>query len=157
MDPIILVKRFRELQSQRKNLDGKLQDVTHLVCPSRGEFHSEMLTEHEVNYEKPEISDSTAIDACNQLAATIHANLMNPVVPWFNIVFRDDDLNGDQAATEWLQDTHKRFWQNLQESNFDTTTGEMLLDDVSYGTSNGAARAGGRYSMAGVSLTPRCH
>ena len=129
-----IVKRFDALASQRKTLDRVLQDIERYVVPYRGEFYRPMTSEHEVDWQRKNIYDNTAGVAANLLASQMHGNLTSPVTKWFSLRFRDEDLNTDQAAMEWLEDGEDKVWQTLQESNFDTVAPEVFLDSDSFGT-----------------------
>ena len=94
-----------------------------------------MSSEHEVDWERKHIFDNTAGVAVNLLASQMHGNLTSPVTKWFGLRFRDEKLNTDVAAKEWLEDSEDRLWQAIQESNFDTMAPEMYLDIGSFGTS----------------------
>lgn len=130
-----IVMRFRQLQSQRKSMDDVLNDIDHYVVPYRGEFFNDMLTEHQVQWHRTQIYDSTAIVDCDLLASRVHGDFTSPVTKWFDMRFRDDDMNDDAAAKEWLEDCSERVWQALVESDFDTNAAEMYTDITSFGTS----------------------
>lgn len=66
------------------------------------------------------IFDSTAIQANHDLAAAIHATLTNPSSQWSKIRYKDEDLNNDDEAVSWIEDTNRRIHSALNESNFDT-------------------------------------
>jgi hypothetical protein len=65
----------------------------------------------------------------------MHANLTSPATKWFGLRFRDDDLNEDQEAKEYLEECEKRVYLSLMDSDFNTEASEVYLDLVSYGTS----------------------
>jgi len=129
-----IVKRFRQLQAQRKNLDTKLQDIDHFVVPGRGEFFNDMLTEHQTDWNRAHLYDSTAVVAVKRLSSFIHGSLTSPFIKWFSLRYRDEDMNTDAAAKEWLEDTEERLWQAMIESDFDNNAAEMYLDIASFGT-----------------------
>ena len=130
-----LVKRYRALESQRTSLDNKLQEINRFVTPGRNDFFDDLQSMHSVDLDRVELEDTTAVTGAKLLSARIHANLVSPVTRWFNIRFRDDDLNKDPAAKEWLEDTVKRIWQTFLESNLNNSIGELFKDIVSIGTS----------------------
>ena len=129
-----IVARFDALDSQRKTLDRVLQDIEEYVVPYRGEFYRPMTSEHEVDVQRKSIYDNTAGISVNLLASQVHGNVTSPVVKWFGLRFRDEDLNTDVAAKEWLEDSEEKVWQTIQESNFDTVAPEVYLDQGSFGT-----------------------
>jgi len=54
---------------------------------------------------------------------------------WFDLKFREEELNSEPALKEWLEDCGQRVFQALQDSNFNIEAAETYLDLVSYGTS----------------------
>lgn len=128
-------KRFDHLVTQRKTLDDTLQAIERFVVPHRGEFFRPMQTEHEVDWRRREIYDSTAVDACEMLASSLQGSLTSPSTIWFNVIFRTDELNEDQEAREWLEQCRLRIYQALLDSNFNLESAEFYLDLVSFGTS----------------------
>ncbi len=128
-------KRFDALISQRKTLDSTLQVIEQYVVPFRGEFFRPLESEHEVDWRRREIFDSTAIDSNETLSSTLQGSLTSPSTKWFNLAFRTDELNMDQAAIEWLEACSEIIYQALADSNFDLESAEFYLDLTSYGTS----------------------
>ena len=134
MEPGIIVNRYRALESQRKTLDTLLNDIDQYFVPYRGEFFNDLLTEHQVEVHRTQIFDSTGVVAVQRLASFVHSNLTSPIVKWFGLRFRDEELNSEPEAKEWLEDTEERAWQSLQESDFDNSSAEVFKDIVSFGT-----------------------
>lgn len=129
-----IVNRFDALKSSRASMDGILQDIQRYVVPFRGEFYSDLRSEQEIDYFRRELYDNTANVAVNLLASQMHGNLMSPVVKWFGLNFRDNQLNTDKAAKEWLEAAEDKVWDTIQESNLDLAAPEALLDVCSFGT-----------------------
>ena len=109
--------------------------IEKYITPYRGQFFEDQTSEHEQNWRKREIFDSTAVNACQTLSASIHGSITSPAFRWFDLQFRVDQLNQTQEAKEWLDDTADRIYNALQESNFNLEVGECYTDLVSYGTS----------------------
>jgi hypothetical protein len=126
--------RFDELEQLRKTLDDTFQDIEKLVVPYRGEFFKPESSELEVDWRRQGIFDSTAPIAADLLASSIHSNLTSPIIPWFQLRFRNDELNNSQDASEWLEKVQDQIWQTLKESDFKMEIAETYLDLVSYGT-----------------------
>jgi hypothetical protein len=135
MEPLNICSRFESLQSARKSLDSVLHEVEEYVVPYRGEFYRDLKSEHEVEHHRRTIYDSTAPTAANLLASQMHGNLTSPAAKWFGLKFRDEDMNKDPAAKEWLEECEHRVWQSLLDSDFNTEVAEVYLDLVSFGTS----------------------
>jgi hypothetical protein len=130
-----IIKRLEHLTAERKTIDSAWQTIEKFVAPYRGQFFENQTSEHEQNWRKREIYDSTAINASQTLAASIHGSITSPAFRWFDLQFRVDQLNQTQEAKEWLDDTADRIYNALQESNFNLEVGECYTDLVNYGTS----------------------
>jgi len=136
MDASEIKKRFDALVTQRKTVEGVWEAINHLVVPFRGDFFSDVSSEHAVTWrDNREIFDSTAVDACNTLAASIHGSLTSPAIRWFELAFRDDKLNSTKEAKAWLEAAAEKCFMALQDSNFNLEANETYLDLVAYGTS----------------------
>ena len=126
--------RFDSLESLRKTLDDTLQAIEKFILPFRGEFFRPMTSEFEVEWRRRKIYDSTAVVACNLLAAQIHSNLTSPSVKWFALRFRDEDVNTMQEVMEWLDKVEEMVWQAILESDFNMEIAETYLDLCGFGT-----------------------
>lgn len=135
MEAKVLKKRWDALVSQRKTLDDTLQIIEQFVVPHRGEFFKPMNDEREVDWRRREIFDSTAVDANETLSSSLQGSLTSPSTKWFAMAFRQDELNEDQEAMEWIEECSNRIYQALADSNFDLESAEFYLDLTSYGTS----------------------
>jgi hypothetical protein len=134
MDGLTIRQRFDALYSTRTTLDDTLQKIEQYVVPYRGDFFDDEMSEAEVEWRRRGIYDSTAPIAADLLASSIHSNLTSPMIPWFNLRFRNDELNAIQEAKEWLEGVQSQIWQTLRESDFNMEIAEVYLDLVSYGT-----------------------
>ncbi len=135
MKPTEIRQRYDALESLRKTFDNTLQEIERYCVPHRGEFYRPMQSENEVEWKRRSIYDSTAPVACNLLASQMHGNLTPSSAPWFNLRCRDEDMNSDQEAKEWLEDTEERLRQALLESDFNNEASEVYLELVAFGTS----------------------
>lgn len=134
MDNNEIVKRFSVLQSDRRNVEGTWDLISKYIVPFRGEFFRELKSENEVNWKNRFRFDDTAVEACITLASSIHGAITSPMVRWFGIRFRSDELNGDSEAMEWLNKCADIIYLTLQESNFNLQMAETYLDICSFGT-----------------------
>jgi len=130
-----IIKRLEHLTAERKTIDSTWQTIETYITPYRGQFFEDQTSEHQQDWRKREIFDSTAVNACQTLSASIHGSITSPAFRWFDLQFRVDQLNQTQEAKEWLDDTADRIYNALQESNFNLEVGECYTDLVSYGTS----------------------
>jgi len=134
MDGVAIRRRYDELYSLRQTLDNTLQLIEKYVVPYRGDFFKPEQSEFEVEWRRRGIFDSTAPIAADLLASSIHSNLTSPMIPWFQLRFRNDVLNDSQNAKEWLELVQDQIWQTLKESDFNMEIAETYLDLVSFGT-----------------------
>ncbi len=129
-----IVKRAAALESQRKTLENTYQIIEKFVRPFSGEFFKPLNSEHEVDWRRREIYDSTAIVSADLLAGQIHANLVSPSVKWFNFDFRDADLKRNTAAQQWLDNLEDQCWRAFADSDFNLQVSEFIIDLVTYGS-----------------------
>jgi hypothetical protein len=134
MDGLQIRERFDALESQRETLDNTFQFIEKYVVPFRGEFFKPLTTMDEVDWRRRQIFDSTAPVACDILASKIHTNLTSPAIRWFELRFRNEKLNDNQGAKEWLEEVQNNIWQALLESDFNMEIAEVYLDLCSFGT-----------------------
>ena len=134
MDGLEIRTRYDELYSLRQTLDDTFQKIERYVVPYRGNFFKPEDSEQEVEWRRIGIFDSTAPIAADLLASSIHSNLTSPMIPWFQLKFRENALNETDKAVEWLEYVQDQIWQTLRESDFNMEIAETYLDLVSYGT-----------------------
>jgi len=131
-----IIQRYDALYSERKgNVESIWELIERFVLPLRGEFYSTLNSEGELDWHRRDIYDSTAIFACQSLAASLHGNLTSPGQTWFELRFRDEELNEADEPKEWLDSVTKIIYNAVNESNFDIEIAEAYLDLVGFGTS----------------------
>jgi len=134
MDGPEIVRHYTILQQERRAVEGVWELISKFIVPFRGEFYRDLKSENEVNWRSRHRFDDTAVDACDTLAASIQGSLTSPMVKWFDMRFRTDDLNSNAEAMGWLSDAAERVHLALQESNFNLQMSEAYLDICSFGT-----------------------
>ena len=67
------------------------------------------------------------------MAASLNGSLTSPLIKWFNLRFRQHELNADKDATDWLQECEDRCWFALLDSNFNLEINEAYLELVGFG------------------------
>ena len=135
MESSDIKKRFDMLVQDRKTLEDTYQMIEKFVVPFRGEFFKPMTQEQEVDWRRREIFDSTAIMACQTLASSIQGALTSPSVKWFNLKFRNDELEQNNEARIWIEECEDAIYEALQDSDFNLEASEFYIDMSSYGTS----------------------
>ena len=134
MDGSEIKRRYDELHSLRQTLDSTLENIQKFVVPYRGDMFKPEASEFEVEWRRRGIYDSTAPIAADLLASSIHSNLTSPMIPWFQLRFRENALNEQQELMEWIERVQDQIWQALVESDFNMEIAETYLDLVSFGT-----------------------
>ena len=134
MDGQEIRNRYDQLVSLRKTLDQTYQYVERYVRPYAGEFFRPEFSEHEVLWRRRHIYDSTAPNSCNLLAAQMHSNLTSPSVKWFDLVFRDKNLQKQNTLVKWLEECSLIMWQALLESDFNLEAAAAYVDLCSFGS-----------------------
>lgn len=127
--------RYEALESERKNLDGQLELLERFVMPGKGRFFQEGLdAEESVDWRHRELYDGTAQNSNTLLAANSHSALTSGAMTWFELTFRQDELNESKEAAEWLQDSAERLRADLNDSNFDLEANEFYQEASGMGT-----------------------
>ena len=91
-------------------------------------------SEGEVDWHRREIFDSTAVFAAQSLSAAMQSNLTNPSQRWFDLRFRNSDLNTETEVKDWLETSTDLMYQALEDTNFSVEISEAYTDLVGYGT-----------------------
>lgn len=130
-----IIKRFAAMEEERKGSVEQVWDlIERFVLPFRGDFYATLNSEQEVDWHRRDVWDSTAVFACQSLAASLQGNLTSPSTRWFDLRFRDEKLNKNDTAMEWLEECAKLIFEALQESNFNIEIAEAYIDIVGFGT-----------------------
>ncbi len=130
-----IVKRYDALFTERRGSVEQIWElIERFVLPLRGEFYATLNDEHEVDWHRREVYDSTAVFAAQSLAASIHGNLTSASQKWFELKFRAKNLNDIDEFKIWLEDVTNIIYSAINNSNFDVEIAEAYLDLVGYGT-----------------------
>lgn len=137
MRAIEIKQRYDALWGLRKTVEQDWDLIEKFITPLRGgKFFQSQSSEHEIDWRRGrDVFDSTAILAANTLASSIHGALTNPSTRWFSHRFRDEELNVNDKATEWLQACSEIMWYALQDSDFNLEVNEAYQDLVCFGNS----------------------
>lgn len=134
MDNTQIIRQLENLTAERKTLDDTWETIEEFIAPYRGQFFRNQSSEHEQDWRQRQIFDGTAIMDNIILSNTMHSWLFPMNRDFFNIKFRDDDINDDQEAREWTVEVVKRMHKALHQSNLNTESGETILDKTTFGT-----------------------
>ncbi len=128
-----ILKRFDQLEMDRKPVEGHWEDIGRFILPvGGGMFFAQRLIEGEKNWSTREVWDSTAPIGAQRLASFLWSSLVG-TFRWFDVMFPVPGVNKDPTARKWLDDTGDRMYDALSSSNFALEFASLLLDEVSYG------------------------
>ena len=125
------IKLYQELMSEKSNFTTFFQEVTDYILPYASNTRQ---------WESPgtrrgvERYDSTAVEACERLSASLGTTLTNASSKWFQLQAEDDHLREDSDVSSWLEASAERMYDALAQSNFYTQIDEAFLDLAGYGT-----------------------
>jgi hypothetical protein len=131
VSPIALLKRYDRLKGDRTNWDQLWEELAVFLMPGKADFISKSTPGTK---RAAEVYDSTAIHALQILSASLHGSLTSPSTKWFGLRFREDQLNEDKEAKDWLEQCSKGIFQEFGKSNFSTEVAEAYQDMVGFGT-----------------------
>ena len=126
-----LLKRYDRLKSQRQNWESHWQEVADYMQPrkadvtksrSKGDKRTEL------------IFDSSPLQSVELLAASLHGMLTNPSTPWFSLRFKEDEMENEDEAKEWLEDATEVMYSAFNKSNFQQEIFELYHDLITFGT-----------------------
>lgn len=119
---------------ERSNIEAIWQDVAEFTLPNSSGIFNTNGNNTPGSRKTARVYDSTAIQANNDLAASIHSTLTNPASMWSKIRFKNDALNNNAEAVKWLEDVNKAIHAAFNESNFDTEVSRNYQMYSSLGT-----------------------
>lgn len=132
-----LAKRFKKIKGERQNWDDHWRDLADYIIPKKSDIyiapHDRTRGEKKNNPFK--LFDSTAINANNKLAASLHSMLTSPTVQWFELATGDFSIDRNDEARLWLQEATRIMHNVLNATNFQTEIHEVYQDLGCFGTS----------------------
>ncbi len=109
--------------------------IERYIAPYRGAFFKDNATDGvSVDWRRPWVYDATATMGSETLASSLHSSLTSPSLRWFDLKFRNAQLNESQEALEWLEECGNIVYHAIQDSNFNVQVNETYQDCVNYGT-----------------------
>ena len=126
-----LFKRFDKLKSQRQNWEAHWQEVADYMMPRKADVTK---TRSKGDKRTELIFDSSPLQALELLAASLHGMLTNPSTPWFALRFKEEDMDGEDEAKEWLESATDVMYTAFNRSNFQQEIFELYHDLITFGT-----------------------
>lgn len=128
---IQLAKRLSKLEDERGQWEHHWQQLAEYILPRKADINVKR-TAGDKRMEM--VFDGTAIHACEMLSASLHGMLTNPYSPWFDLRYRNEELNVDDEAKEYLEEVTDQLHKAFQRSNFSEQIHELYMDLVVFGT-----------------------
>lgn len=128
-----LVERFEAKKAIRINWENNWQETYDYTIPRKNDVTKTSLQGEKKGNEEY-LFDTTAINATERLAGSLHTMLTNSVVRFFDYTTGDESLDNDEEVKEYLQTVGDRSFAILNESNFQTEVHEFYMDLASIGT-----------------------
>jgi len=120
------------LVEKRSNWEVHWQEVADYMLPRKADITLERPKgdkRHTVIY------DGTAIHSLELLASSLHGMLTSSVNRWFALRFKENSVNENDEAREWLEDVLDKMYIAISRSNFQQEVFETYFDLIAFGTS----------------------
>ena len=137
-----LKKRFTACESESQVVRGVWNELEKYVVPYRGRMFIKGVGEGSVQWDKYDHYDDTAVISAQMLASSVHGAIL-PNLQWFDLKFKDDDVQNNNDAADWLADCAKRCFHSIDASNFSLEADELLLDMTGFGHGFMVSESGG--------------
>jgi len=125
------LQQFESLKTRRYTWESHWQDIGDYVLPRK----SSITKRRSPGDKRTElIYDATAIHALELLSSSLHGMLTNPSTSWFDLRFRENEINEDVQSKAWLDTCVERMYQAFSRSNFQQEIHELYMDLVAFGT-----------------------
>ena len=122
---------YQSLKTSRNTWESHWQEVADYMLPRKADINVKR-TRGDKRHEQ--IYDGTATHALELLAASLHGMLTSTTSAWFSLKFRNDLIDQDDGAAEWLENCNKVMLQAFSRSNFQQEIFELYHDLIAFGT-----------------------
>ena len=126
-----LLKRYDRLKAQRQNWESHWQEVADYMQPRKADVTK---TRSKGDKRTELIFDGSPLQSVELLAASLHGMLTNPSTPWFSLRFKENDMENEDEAKEWLEDATEVMYSAFNKSNFQQEIFELYHDLITFGT-----------------------
>lgn len=127
--------RFSSLETKRANYESQWKDINKYIIPERGKNFGGKHSEGQDF--SPQIFDSTAVKACEDLASGLQSMLTSPSARWFNLSPGDAEiLQKSTTARSWIQYVENLMYFIFQSPSmkFYSNAHQCYLDLSGFGT-----------------------
>lgn len=137
-----LKKRYQAVHGESQVVRGVWNELEKYVVPYRGRMFVKSAGEGSIEWDKYDHFDDTAVISSQMLASSVHGAIL-PNLQWFDLKFKDDDLQDINDVADWLADTGRRIYHAIDASNFSLEADELLLDMAGFGHGFMVSESGG--------------
>lgn len=131
MTPQQMKEKVNKLHGERGTWETHWQELADFILPRKNNVISSRTAGEKVNQY---LLDNTALQSNVLLSGFLHGLLTNPNSQWFELMTGDPQIDNDDAARVWLQQTSKDLLHILNNSNFQTEVHELYIDLGCFGT-----------------------
>ena len=128
----MVIERYKTLKAQRVTWEDHWQDIADYFLPRKSNI---TIKRTKGDKRHDQIYDGTATHALELLSASLNGMLTNTISPWFILKFRNELINEDDTAVEWLESCSKVMQQVFARSNFQQEIFELYHELLAFGTS----------------------
>lgn len=127
-----IIARFGVLKANRGTWDAHWQEIAELVFPNHARFSG---ADSAGTKRTQKMYDSTAVHSSEMLAAGLHGRMTNPAAKWFELKFKNKELNDDRDSSIWLSDSQLIMYEEMQNAKtaFTSHMNEMYLEYCVFG------------------------
>jgi hypothetical protein len=127
---VAIIRRIEQLEGDRRPHEAVWSDSFDHCFPLRGSgLQSADLTAQSALDRLSRLVDSTATDAGQLLASSVQGGMTPASARWFGL----EVLNATKADKEWLDGCAEQLHQEIHNANFDSESGDAMLDLVGAG------------------------
>ena len=127
-----LKNNLSRLREQRSTWESHWQEVSDYCLPRKAEVTKERSRGDKRNLL---LFDATSVHALELLAASLHGMLTSSANRWFSLRYKEEELNDNDEAKEWLEDSMDKMYLSFARSNFQQEIFECYHDLICFGTS----------------------
>ena len=120
------------LMERRSNWESHWQEVADYMLPRKADITK---VRSRGDKRHTQIFDGTATHSMELLASSLHGMLTSSVNRWFALRFKENAVNEDDEAREWLEDVTDKMYLAISRSNFQQEVFETYFDLIAFGTS----------------------
>jgi len=120
------------LMERRSNWESHWQEVADYMLPRKADITK---VRSRGDKRHTQIFDGTATHSMELLASSLHGMLTSSVNRWFALRFKENAVNENDEAREWLEDVTDKMYLAISRSNFQQEVFETYFDLIAFGTS----------------------